>query len=245
MTSPSTQNSAARASSARIPTNSISGLARVRAMTRGTFTRQWPTRHLTLCPPAHGAVAPVEMLRSPDLFEETARSTLVLFLPNDYEPHLEHLALQPPQLRIHELVGHRTCEVYLSVSVPSAGGKLPKTLWVRATDLLANHLDKSLEGRSLRVPVLLVSGPQAVVFYWTFDSVYMEQIQLATRSCSTWQSQAGEAEKARAREVADKYGERPWLFMRYDVTNRARRYAVNWAPVCTLKDDEAVEYQLA
>lgn len=244
MTSASPHTPTERNVPIKFPASSIPGLARVRTLTRRAFTKQWPTRHLALCPPAHGAVAPMEMLQSPDLFEDTARSALVVFLPNDFEPHLEHLVLQPPQLRVHELVGLRACEVYLSVSALAASGKLPKTFWIRAPDLLANHLNKSLGGRNLRVPVLLVSGLQAAVCHWTFDSVFMEQIQVAIRNCVSWQSQASVTQKERALEVAEKYGERPWLFMRYDVTNLTRRYAVNWAPVCTLRDEGAVEYQL-
>jgi hypothetical protein len=34
---------------------------------------------------------------------------------------------------------------------------------------------------------------------------------------------------SKAKLTAERYGERPWLFMRYDVRTGGRRMAVNWA----------------
>ncbi len=227
-----------------LPTSMVPGLARVRAMTRGALTRQWPTRNLTLCPPAHGAVVPVDMLDCPELFRSTDRSVLVLFLPDDVQPHLETLGSQAPQLRTHELVGFRRQEVYLSLYTAATDGKLPLAIWVRTSDFLDKHLSRVPERRSIRVPVLFVAGSEARASHWSFTPENLGRIQSAVQSSQAWVSKADENETQRSLDVATRYGERPWLFMRYDIKNLGRRYATGWAPLCTIQDDKALEYQL-
>jgi hypothetical protein len=227
-----------------IPTSTVPGLARVRAMARGALTRQWPTRNLTLCPPAYGAVVPVDMLDCPDLFRSTDRSALVIFLPDDVHPHLETLGSQAPQLRTHELVGFRKQEVYLSLYTAATNAALPLAVWVRTSDFLDKHLSRLPEGRSIRVPVLFVAGSEARSSHWSLTPENLGRIQSAVQASQAWESKADENEKQRSLDVATRYGERPWLFMRYDIKNLGRRYATGWAPVCTIQEGTALEYLL-
>lgn len=224
--------------------STVPGLSRVRAMTRGALKKQWPTRNLEVCPPAYGAVVPIEMLDAPDLFRPKDQVALVLFAPDNYQPSLEALATQVPKLHSNELVGMRKKELYLSLPTPSLNGKLPRALWVRASDILEKHLARPVEGRSLRVPVLMVAGTQTAACHWSFGPEDLEQMRSVAQDCQAYIYKGSESARQSALEIVKNYGERPWLFLRYDILSFGRKHATNWAPVCTFKDGKPVEYQL-
>lgn len=230
--------------SATIATSEIPGLSRIRALTRGALTKQWPTRHLTLCPPAHGALVASDTLGAPTLFSGHQETALVLFLPSDFEAHLQTLSSAQLQLRTHEIVGFRKREVYLSLSLPPHGAALPMTVWVRAKDVLGETLSAEARPKNVHLPVLMVAGSKAVPSHWTFDMKRLERVDAAIQSADAWAYEPRDDQWNRAQAKAEKYGERPWLFMRYDVTHSLRRFAVNWAPICTIQDEVAVEYKL-
>lgn len=228
----------------------LAGLARIRAMTKGALTQQWPTRRLPLCPPAHGVLVPTAALRAPERLSEGPNDiALILFLPDDFEPHLATLAARVPEVRMHELVSLRQRETYLSISVPvtnsgsqAARPSLPLTVWVRVQDIMDEYMDRSTSDDSL--PVVLVARNQAALGHWLFDAAQTTRVDAVTGACVRWTANCTGDEKQRADDKATKYGERPWLFMRYELTNVGRRFAVNWAPVCTMRGEQMVPYRL-
>ena len=168
----------------------------------------------------------------------------MLFLPSDFEAHLQTLSSAQLQLRTHEIVGFRKREVYLSLSLPPHGAALPMTVWVRAKDVLGETLSAEARPKNVHLPVLMVAGSKAVPSHWTFDMKRLERVDAAIQSADAWAYEPRDDQWNRAQAKAEKYGERPWLFMRYDVTHSLRRFAVNWAPICTIQDEVAVEYKL-
>lgn len=244
MTATSPPTNTAQNSNISFPASEVSGLGRVRAIARGALKKQWPTRKLEVCPPAYGAVVPIELLGAQELFRSNDQVALVLFAPDDYQLNLEALATQVPKLHTNELVGMRKKELYLSLPTPSPNAKLPRALWVRASDILAKHLARPVEGRSLRVPVLLVAGTRVAACHWFFDAEDLEQMRSVTQDCQAYVYQGSESARQNSLEIAQNYGERPWLFLRYDILSFGRKHATNWAPVCTFKDGKALEYLL-
>lgn len=157
--------------------------------------------------------------------------TLVLFLPDDYAAHLETLANTAPCVRTHPDIGLARQTAYLSWTVPAAYLALPATVWVRVSELVETLKEsKTVSGNSV-MPLVLVAGEFFALGCIKADDTLSQQCTTAMTICESAPAGYSELELAKAKDKALKYGEQPWLLMRYELKNDGRRMAVNLAPV--------------
>lgn len=212
------------------PVSDLPVLARMRRALRSKLTRIWPTRYQSLCPPACAALVDTQALQAPELMQFGNR-TLVLFLPDDYAAHLETLANTAPCVRTHPDIGLARQTAYLSWTVPAAYLALPATVWVRVSELVETLKEsKTVSGNSV-MPLVLVAGEFFALGCIKADDTLSQQCTTAMTICESAPAGYSELELAKAKDKALKYGEQPWLLMRYELKNDGRRMAVNLAPV--------------
>lgn len=239
-TSPTTGNNAP-ASPAAIPCEHQMQLSdspmlkRMRLALSKHLTRVWPTRRVPLCPPAFAGLVCPSDLEIPMLKEHPSSKALVVFLPADYASYLEVLRRQQPCIMIHPDIGMTAQEAYLTWTLPAEPGQLPVTLWIDLPKL-ASDLEENLVfmGR-LVMPIVCVSGQHVVQGEFTLSLAdfrnALSQVELAPADVTP-------AELAKAADKAEKYSERPWRFMRYELKHGNRRYAVNWAQAFSMHPEE-------
>jgi len=210
-------------------------LKRMRLALSKHLTRVWPTRRVPLCPPAFAGLVCPSDLEIPMLKEHPSSKALVVFLPADYASYLEVLRRQQPCIMIHPDIGMTAQEAYLTWTLPAEPGQLPVTLWIDLPKL-ASDLEENLVfmGR-LVMPIVCVSGQHVVQGEFTLSLAdfrnALSQVELAPADVTP-------AELAKAADKAEKYSERPWRFMRYELKHGNRRYAVNWAQVFSMHPEE-------
>lgn len=216
----------------------LSECPEIQALQRGLkaeFTKIWPTRYLAICPPAYAGVRPLGDLGlgSPsdgELSQDLCRA-LVVFLPADYEANLTALASSNAIPRVQQDIGLESSGAYWSWTLPAPAGQLPRSVWV-----LHDEVRESLEENFMlldkwMLPTVWVAGQKAVVTNWRPTAELLAQGRNAsTKALQEPKRVDPEALKA-AKAKALRYGERPWLFMRYELRNGHGRLAVNWAPV--------------
>ena len=205
-------------------------LVRMQRALRRKLTRIWPTRHQSLCPPACAALVDTQALEVPGLLQLSAKC-LVMFLPDDYAPHLGELANTAPCVRVHPDIGLTRQTAYLTWSAPAVYPALPMTVWVRVSELLGT-LDESaaMSGDPL-LPLVLVAGEVFALGCINADDALRRQCATAMTACKAAPTGYSELELAKAQDKAMKYSEQPWLLMRYELKNAGRRLAVSLAPV--------------
>lgn len=203
-------------------------LKRMRLALTKHLTRVWPTRRVPLCPPAFAGLVYPSDLEMPMLKEHPSSKALVVFLPGDYASHLEELRRQQPCIMIHADIGMTAQEAYLTWTLPAEPRQLPVTLWIDLPKLAADLEENLVFMGRLVMPIVFVSGQHVVQGEFTLS---LADFRNALSQVEQAPSNVTPAELAKAADKAEKYSERPWRFMRYELKNGCRRYAVNWAQV--------------
>lgn len=198
------------------------------------LTRVWPTRRQPLCPSAYAGLvnaADLDLKVSPPL----QGKALTVFLPSDFEPHLRSLLSEScPQVVVHPDISLARQAAYLSWSAPSVAGKLPLTLWVELSSLIDALAANEVETGTMSLPLVLVAGDSvAAADVAPGDDVNSACVE-ALIACEKPPAGVTAEQQAKAAIKLEFYGERPWLFMRYELKAGQRRLAVNWAPVMRL-----------
>lgn len=207
-------------------------LQRAQTALRKHLTRVWPTRRVPLAPQALAACVSYQDLEL-DLSQELPSpqvQSLVLFLPNDFQPHLSAMAQQTPRVRVQPDLDLREQTAYVSWEVVGSDLK-PQAVWVQARKLLQMlRGNQALTGQA-SLPLVLVSGADVLLAPdWTPGADWLRAAEAAVLAAST-PPQASEQALQAAQAKADKYSNRPWLWMRYDVPQGGQRLRVCWAPV--------------
>ena len=205
-------------------------LSRIRNELRKHFTRVWPTRRLALCPPAAAAVVKAGALMP--LLEpgSPTADALVVVVPDDCGPSLVQLAQQTPQVRVHTDVGQTSRGAYLCWRAERLG-RLALEVWI---DL--QHIKRVVDGHRnfgdspLQVHVVFMTSTQLAMGEFSMAPMLAHECQQAIDDASAAPSEVDEATLAKARDKAEKYGERPWLHMLYELATPDGRVAVHWAP---------------
>lgn len=206
-------------------------LQQLQAKLRRQMTRQWPTRYLPLCPPAYAAMVDTTDLQVEGIGPTDATRTLVVYLPDDFEPHLGMMAYSIPELCIHPDISLQSNNAYLSWSIPAPSGQLSKALWIKVKDVLPTLLENEIGVGFPVLPIVFVAGETITAGGFFTDEDTFAEWEASLRNCAVAPTGYDEAELSRAKAKAEKYGEQPWLFMRYELKVENRRCAVNWAPV--------------
>jgi len=206
-------------------------LRRMQFSLSANLTRVWPTRLKALRPPAMAGVATVDDLGLDICMPGSAPGSkvLTLFLPHDFKQALPKLVQQLPRLRVHPDIGLRSQGAYLSweteLDYP------PRTLWLEVAYVLqVIESNDSVNGLAV-LPLAMVAGDAVVTHELLPDEKWLAGAQSAVEQAAQPPSALGEAALEKAAQLAEKYSERPWLFMRYELRNGNQRLAVNWAPV--------------
>lgn len=202
---------------------------------RTHFTKVWPTRYVAVCPPAYAAVRPYGDL-VPDAHDEASlcrdlRRALVVYLPNDYEASLAVLAKCDAVPRVHKDVGLLSSGAYWSWTLPAPKGELPRSVWVLCNEVQAALKENHMFLDEPMLPIVWVAGQKVVVSDWRPTAEVLEQGRKGMAIAAQRPSETDPATREAAAAKALRYGERPWLFMRYELRSGYGRLAVNWAPV--------------
>lgn len=203
--------------------------------------RQYRTRLKEVAPPASAVAISARELPAAESKLPPDGQALLVRLPQDWEPHLSGLASSRPIVLVQPDVGLDAQAAYVSWQVSSRDFSLPRALWLevaRVMELLSAH-NRSIGGNEV-VPLVLVAGQTFAVGEFSATAELMQQCHRALEQEALKPAVGQAADLTKARQVATNYGERPWLFMRYDVRMDGRRVAVNWAamperlPACVL-----------
>lgn len=216
-------------------------LQRMRFALTAHLTRVWPTRQKALTPPAMAGLTTLEALALEDCFPLCGPQTrvLVLFVPPDFKEALPAMVENPPRLRVQPDIGLNSQGAY--VSWETRLGYPPLAVWVEA-DAVMRALEHNEKVVGLPVlPILLVSGDQVVANELMPYMNWTERAQAAIEQAAQPPANVAEDALKKAAQTAQKYSERPWLFMRYELKNGNDRLAVNWAPVQNMHAKKAEE----
>lgn len=202
---------------------------------RAEFTKIWPTRYKPLCPPAFAALRPFGDLMLDEVIEadmdRDLSNALVIYLPDDLEASLVTLAKTDVVPRVHHDIGLKSSGAYWSWTLPAPQGQLPRSVWVLCDGVKAaleeNH---GICGEHV-LPVVWIAGHSVVVSDWRPSADLLEKGRKAMATAAKGPTESDPAALKAAADKALRYGERPWLFMRYELRNGYGRLAVNWAPV--------------
>jgi hypothetical protein len=209
------------------PTDSNHPLVRMERALRSELTKVWPTRRVPLCPPAFAALVDGASLKP---LEVESGPTLVLYLPEHFKPHAASLVHVCPSIRIHQDIGLKTQAAYLSWRSAMDGRELPPTVWVLVDDL-SNFFASNLG----RLQVIFVVGQEVHCGGFEPDPEYSQRALATLQRCHDFVSDADTALMESASKKAAAYGDRPWLFMTYELKSLNERLAVSWAPLRTLR----------
>ncbi len=144
---------------------------------------------------------------------------------------MARFAASAPDLRAQADLSLQQSGAYLSWSAPAAPGQLPLTLWL---DLFEIHGALSLNDLLMEryvLPLVFVADTSWALGRLEPDATLRGAYEAALAACRTPPTGFTREEQEKARVKAERYSDRPWLFMRYEMKNGERRLAVNWAPV--------------
>ena len=202
--------------------------------------RQYRTRLKEVAPPASAVAIHAQEIPAAERATHRDEKALLIRLPQDWETHLSVLASSRPIVLVQPDIGLDAQAAYVSWQLSSRDFSLPRALWLevaRVMDLSAHN--RSIGGSEV-VPLVLVAGQTFAVGEFSATAELMQQCHRALQHEAQKPPVGQAADLTKARQVATNYGERPWLFMRYDVRMDGRRVAVNWAalpeqlPACVL-----------
>lgn len=212
-------------------------LHRIQSTLRENLCRIYPTRYLAINPPAQAVRVSANSLDIPSLQQETPLQAIVAFLPADFAPYLSHMSVTLPQVCVHPDIGLQSQAAYLSYGAPVRAGCLPLTLWLELSELMAAHGENIENGAVEGVPVVLVAGESMVVAWFAPNETQLQRCRNALTAALQRPVGHGAGDIVKAQQKAERYGERPWLFMRYELKAGEQRRAVNWAPFGRLQSD--------
>lgn len=211
--------------------NDSPALQHMQRTLRHHFTRLWPTRRVALCPPAFAGYIDSSTLDVPVLRAACPqRKSLVVFLPDQFSEYLGALAWQAPVLRVHPDISRARQRAYVSWSCPNPG--LPLTVWLELEPLMEALLEQDMTGTDLVLPVVFVAGDSVAVGKMTLDDGASPALAVAAQPLPALDAVA----QRKLDDKAASYSEQPWLFMRYELSNGGRRYAVHLAPLLRLDE---------
>ena len=201
--------------------------------------RQYRTRLKEVVPPASAVIIPSLELPAAGNHAHPDGKALLIRLPQDWEPYLDRLAGVAPQVVVHPDVGLGAQAGYLSWQLSVPEFPLPRALWLEISPVL----ELSAHNRGAEdcgvVRLVLIAGQTFTEAEFTAEPELVRQCHEALQN-EAKKPDVSKVDLPKACQVATNYGERPWLFMRYDVRIDGRRVAVNWAavpdrlPVCVL-----------
>lgn len=209
----------------------LPALLRMRRALTEHLTHVWPTRRKAITPPAMAGLTTLEALALdvPITLGGPATRVLTVFLPADFREHVHELGTLVPRLRVHPDTSLTAQGAYASWE--TAMDQPPLTLWVEARIVL-EALTANREHVGFPVlPMLIVAGDTVVLTELGPDEDWPARAKAAIEAARVAPSGLSEFALKKASKTAEKYSERPWLFMRYELKNGTERLAVNWAPV--------------
>lgn len=202
--------------------------------------RQYRTRIKEVAPPAAAIVISAQEFPPADGESSAADAqALLVRLPSDWEPYLQEVAAAAAEVIVQPDVGLDAQAAYLSMSVPMPSPQLPRAIWLEVAHVMELSAYNARICGNAAVPFAFSAGQTFVVTKFTPELEPMRRCEEALQAEGK-RPDVGKANLVKARQVAKNYGERPWLFMRYDVRVGARKVAVNWAaivgrlPACVL-----------
>ena len=204
---------------------------RMRRVLTDHLTRVWPTRRKALTPPAMAGLTTVAALDSDllDVLGSPQCKVLAVFAPAEFRDHIETLGARPLRVRLQPDAGLKSQGAY--VSWETGHGQPPLALWVEAGVVLEALEANPKIGERHVLPLLLVAGDTVVVTELAPDQDWLARANDAVEAAKAAPTGVSEFAQKKAATTAEKYSERPWLFMRYELRNGNERLAVNWAPV--------------
>lgn len=215
--------------------STLDALHYIQIALRKNLYRVYPTRHLALNPPAQAMRVYANALDIPCIPKGEGRNAIVVYLPDDYEPQLATMAETLSQVYVQTDIGLQSQAAYLSYSAPVRPGQLPMALWLELSELMAAHADNAENFEREGVPVILAAGKKVVVTWFAPDETQLQKYRDALTAAQQCPAGHGVDDIVKARQKAERYGERPWLFMRYELKAGSQRSAVNWAPFGSLE----------
>ncbi|MBV8618018.1 MAG: hypothetical protein JOY84_04070 [Curvibacter sp.] len=214
------------------------------------LTRLWPTRRRALCPPAFAGLVCVRELGpfAEFICNDGGRPTdvaLLLHLPLGPSSHLAGLASVQPEVLVQPTISMNSQDAYLAWTVP-VSGDLPCSVWVAVADIMGVIERYAVEGGledEVSLPVVwTAAGHDAArpvaIGHVRLGHTLRDRCQAAMSAASTLPV-ATQAQRLKGASVAERYGERPWLFLTYELTAAARRVSATWAPVLDLSHGQS------
>ena len=204
---------------------------RMRRVLTDHLTRIWPTRRKAITPPAMAGLSTVAALDSEllDVLGSPQSKVITVFVPAEFREHLETIGAKCPRIRVQPDTGMTSQGAY--VSWETGHGQPPLTLWGEAGVVLDALEANPMRGAQNVLPLLLVAGDTVLVSELAPDEDWRAQARAAIEAARVAPSGLSALALQKAATTAEKYSERPWLFMRYELKNGNERLAVNWAPV--------------
>lgn len=209
------------------------------------LTRLWPTRRRALCPPAYAGLVNVQELGPFGEFicnegGVPADVALLLHLPPGPSKHLAELAGIQPELVVQPNISLTGQDAYLAWTVP-VSDDLPCTVWVAVADVMSVVERYALEcgqDNEVYLPVVWsAAGHEATrpvaAGHVRLGKALHDRCQAAMSTAGA-RPVATQAQRLKGASVAERYGERPWLFLTYELTAAGQRMAATWAPVLDL-----------
>lgn len=203
---------------------------------RNQLFRRYRTRHIAVNPPAQATAVYAPGLEIPSL--GAADMAVAVFLPADLAPALGSLAGSPQEVLVHPDIGLGSQGAYLSLGTPGRGDPLPVNVWLDLAPLLQHH---SCDGAEQALPLVLCAGDAVALTEFAPDAAQLERCQRAIAAAQKPPASIPPADAEKARTKATRYGERPWLFMRYELRAGYQRRAVHWAPFAESLPDCVLE----
>jgi hypothetical protein len=197
--------------------------------TRRAARLQYRTRLKEVTPPAFAVSLPARCLPQPGGVAASRGNAILVGLPQDYEGHLLALADAARIIYVHADIGLAAQAAYLSLSLPAKPRALPMTVWLELRHVIeaSQHNEKYVG--SPDVNIAFTAGNELAATSVVRDVAMKKRWEDASRAGGK-PPYSNEERRAKAPDTAARYGERPWLFMRYELWAGANRLAVNWAP---------------
>lgn len=200
------------------------------AQMRTDATKQYRTRLKAVTPPAAASVIAASSIPSAEPESTAHKRAVLISLQRDWESNLIALGSARPEIVVHADVGLDAQDAYLSMSVDVAAPALPLTLWVELSHLLNLSRHNLQTTGTGDVPIAIVAGQQFVVTQFSAHAETLRRSEAAMAAAKKAPYVGNQDYVEKSKRTAERYGERPWLFMRYELRCGVRRLAVNWAP---------------
>jgi hypothetical protein len=203
----------------------------VQTTLRDALTKIYDTRYKQICPPAYAGFVLTSDLQVEELGDTAPSTSLVVFAPADFEPHVCGFSMAAPRVLVHPDTGLLSQGAYVAWSAPAPAGQIPLSLWLEAEQIVeAIDENEALDGAS-ELPIVLVAGDTVTVTSIAPDADQLKRYRNAILAAKTPPKVQDTQTLEKAKRTALSYGQRPWLFMRYELRTVSGRLAVSWAPM--------------